>query len=251
MVKGKRFFKKCYIVAVGSEKGWSPSLISKRINSNGGHHQRTITKDTTHVIATAKAWKKQGALIKEALAINDDIDNKRKTKHKKKIHIVSFTWLDDSFLSEKVKGEQPFKWEFIQPKAMQNGEDADDEDSTEEEDDDNEPAKVQKKPNGKTHAKVDGKTAAKKAQEMEEQEPKSHKGMMAQVFEESTNQYVNAKEAAAIKKKQENERRIAEELAEEERKEKEAKKAAAAFKKGAKKCRNEIFSGEYSARPLQ
>lgn len=246
MVKGKRFFNKCYIVAVGSEKGWSPSLISKRINSNGGHHQSKITKDTTHLVATYNAWKKQGGLIKEALAINDDIDNKRKSKHKQKIHIVSFTWLDDSWLAEKAKGEQPFKWEIILPKVMQNGEDADDEDTPDEESGDNEPARTQKKPNGK--AAVNGKASAQNLQAVEE--PRSHKGMMAQVFEESTNQYVNAKEAAAIKKKQENERRIAEELAEEERKEKEAKKAAAAFKKGAKKCRNEIFSGEYCGRAL-
>lgn len=243
MAKGKRFFNKRYIVVVGHEKDWTPTAISKRINNNGGNHQSKINRDTTHLVATSKAWKRQGGLVKDALVLNDDKDNNRSTEQKHRINIVTFDWLDDSWRGEKTKHEDPYRWEKIDPKAMQKGDDTNEEDSSDEQSSNSEPTKTKKKTNGKPNGKAKAKANGKRVQVVDG--PKSHKGLMAQVFQESTDKYVNQAEAAAIKRKQEYERRIADQLAEEERKEKEEKKkAAAAFKKGAKKCRNEIFSGE-------
>lgn len=224
MAPGKRFFNKRYIVAVGTEKEWSSAMISKRINFNGGHHQNKITKDTTHLVVTARAWKAQHETVKEALAVNDDIDNKRNTKHKQRISIVSFDWLDDSWRGEKAKLEEPYKWEKIDPKALKKGANADDQDNPSDDDSDSDSSEIQQKPARKPAGKANAKAKGKKTKENEE--PKSHKGMITEVFQESTDKYVSAKEVAAIQKRQEHERRVMEQLAAEEALQKEKDKVS-------------------------
>ena len=80
--------------------------------------------------------------------------------------------------------------------------------------------------------------------------PRSHSGLLAEVFHESTDKYADPGEIKKLEKKIEEERRIRRELEEEEKREKEAEKTrkrqqqAELFAKGSKKARNEIFSGK-------
>lgn len=207
-----RIFAKCYITNVGYYQEWTPNNISTRVNSNGGHYQQKISNETTHLVVTPKAWKAQGTVVKHALELNRDSG--------RDIKIVSFDWLDDSWNNENRKNETPYQWEKLDPKSKDpKGND--------------EPKKVQKA-NGKQTKEVEG--------------PKSYVGMMAEVFQESTDKFVDATEKKRIEKQIESARRVRAEMEKEEREERELKdkekeKTAATFQKGAKKARNDIFSG--------
>lgn len=219
MAKGSKCFRACSITTVGHDKDWNISNIGSRINANGGHHQgNKITNKTTHLAVTHKQWKTQGQVVKDALALNRD--------SKRSIKIVSFDWLDDVFQNQKRKPEGPYMWEKLAPKN--DGDDSMNEDTS----------KKRKKANPKSTDGVGG--------------PKNHVGMMAEVFQESTEKFVDAKEKKRIQKQMESAKRVREEFEREEREAKEkaerdAKRAAAAFQKGAKKARNQIFSGKYMA----
>ena len=211
----KRTFDKCYISNAGYDSSWSPALISTRVNANGGHYTgTTVTSKTTHVVATPKAWKGQTGAVKQALEQNRDTH--------RDIKIVSFDWLDDTWRNEKKNNATfPYEWTKLDPKSntISKGED--------------EPGNTQKKASGK---------ASK-----EKGEPKSHAGMVAEAFYESTDQFVDEKTKKDMERKIDQQRRVQKTIEEEERaakKAEEAKKAAASFQKGAKKARNDTFSGE-------
>ena len=124
------------------------------------------------------------------------------------IKIVSFDWLEDSVNNKTKKREGPYLWE-------------------------------------KLDATIVKQDAAKARQEKAKKSKKGHVGMMAEVFEDSTKDYVDPKEAREIDRQIEEEKRVQAAMEEEKRLEKEAKrlKHAERFQKGAKKALNEIFSG--------
>jgi hypothetical protein len=132
------------------------------------------------------------------------------------IKIVSFDWLEDSVNNKTKKREGPYLWEIFDA----------------------------------TLTKRD----AAKACEQKTKRRKDHVGMMAEVFEESTKDYVDPKEAREFERHIEKEKRVQAAMKDEKKRlEKEQKrlKHAERFKRGVKKARNEIFSGELSTREFQ
>ena len=77
-------------------------------------------------------------------------------------------------------------------------------------------------------------------------EPKSHVGMLKEVFDESTEKFVSEKERKRVDRQIEEEVRARKAIEEEEKMERHAerRKKAELFGRGAKKARNEIFTGE-------
>ena len=126
------------------------------------------------------------------------------------IKIVSYDWLEDSVNNKSKKREGPYLWQ-----------------------------------------KLDGlsakKDAARKREQKAKEPRKGHVGMMADVFQESTEKFVDPKEARKVEQQIEEERRVKKHLEEEEKKEKkeeERRKKAALFGHGAKRARNDLFTGE-------
>ena len=130
------------------------------------------------------------------------------------IKIVSFDWLEDSVNNKTKKKEGPYLWEKLD-------------------------ASLQKRDAAQKRAD--------KANEPKEQ--KSHVGMLKEVFDESTEKFVSDKERKRVDRQIEEEVRARKAIEEEEKKERaeERKKKAEVFGRGAKKARNEIFTGEYFA----
>ena len=94
----------------------------------------------------------------------------------------------------------------------------------------------------KLYVSASKRDAAKKRQEgADGKEKKGHVGMMAEVFQESTEGFVDDRERKRVEKQIETEKRVREEMEREERDD-QRKKTAELFGKGAKKARNEIFT---------
>ena len=127
------------------------------------------------------------------------------------IKIVNFDWLEDSVNTRSKKRENPYLWEKLDAAiTKQNA------------------AKLrEEKANAKKH--------------------KRHVGLMAELFDDSTDMFVDPKEKRRIQKQIEEERRVKESLAEEalqEKKERERRERAEIMGHGAKKARNDIFTGK-------
>lgn len=212
---GKKTFDKCYISNAGHDSSWKPNHMGTRIRANGGVYVgNKIEAKTTHLVVTPKAWKAQKGPVKQALELNRDTD--------RDIKIVSFDWLDDTWRNEKKNNATfPYEWTKLDPKAnsTSNGEDR--------------PRKTQENASRKSSKENEG--------------PKSHVGMVAEAFYDSTDRFVDEKSKKEMDKKIEQHRRVQKSMEEEEKaakKAEEAKKAAASFQKGAKQARNDTFSGK-------
>ena len=127
----------------------------------------------------------------------------------REIKIVSFDWLEDSWRNG-LKSTRPYEWLRLNTKVNNGGETG-------------QPTKA---PEAET--------------------PKSTVGMMAGVLEESTDRFLDASDKKRIAREVETTRRIQQEIENErlEEKKKEIEKQAYAYQKGAKKARNEIFTGK-------
>ena len=83
---------------------------------------------------------------------------------------------------------------------------------------------------------------------------KGHVGMMAEALQESTDKYVSEREKKRVEKQIEHAKRVREEMEEEQKREKQVKQGKAdlarGFSAGAKKARNEIFSGKLHRAPI-
>lgn len=200
-----RILLKCWITPVGTYKSWTANQLGNWIGNNGGHLQSKITDDTTHLVVHDKAWKSQAILVKQALALNKE--------EGRDIKIVSYDWLEDSFNNKSKKREGPYLWEKLDKLNV-----------------------------------VKQKKAAKDAAKVTEG-PKDHVGLMAEMFDDATKDFVDEKTKRQLERSAEDQRRREREDKEEEKREKaearkeEREKQAKAFGKGAKKARNEIFSG--------
>jgi len=125
------------------------------------------------------------------------------------IKIVSFDWLEDSWRNG-LKSTRPYEWLRLDAKAR-NG--------------------------GKT---------GQPTQTPDSETPKGTVGIMAEVLEESTDKFLDASDKKRIAREVETTRRVQQEMENErlEEKKKEIEKQAYAYQKGAKKARNEIFTGK-------
>lgn len=203
----------CYITTLGSYQNWQPSEIARWIKNQGGRFEARVSESTTHLIVSEKEWKSQSKPIPQVLQQNGATD--------RKIKIVSFDWLHESLHHKTKRSEAPFRWEKIDPKSMK---------------------KTKHSMNVHEDEPVKEYSPVVRG-------PKNHTGMMAEVFHGSTDHFVPEQEKRRIDKEIELQKAAQEQIEREDREAKElaakeeAKKAAEVFKKGAKKARNEIFSG--------
>ena len=194
---------KCYITPVGTYKDWTPSILYKWISNAGGHLESKITDQTTHLVVHDKAWKNMAEMVKKGLQLNKE--------EGRDIKIVSYDWLEDSICNKTRKKEGPYRWEKLDRARLE---------------------REDRKGKGKA---VEG--------------PKGHVGLMAEVFQESTEMFVDEKDRRRMERLAEEQRRVRREMEAEEKREREEarkeerRKQAKLFGKGAKKARNEIFSG--------
>ena len=200
-----RALLKCKIAVAGQYREYGYGKVSGWINNLGGSASASVNKDTTHVVATEKAWKRKDAAVAQAIKLNE--------QGEADIKIVSFDWLEDSVNNKTKKREGPYLW-----------------------------------------TKLDGTVAkhdAARARAEKAKKPKGHVGMMAEVFQQSTEQYVDPRQAKEVERQIKRDQKAREAQEEDERQEKKAKKeqerkkAADAFGRGAKKAKNEIFTGRF------
>ena len=197
-----RALLKCHIAVAGQYREYPYGKVSNWISNLGGSASMSVNSNTTHVVATEKAWKRKDAAVANALKLIE--------QGEADIKIVSFDWLEDSVNNKTRKREGPYLWTKLDS----------------------------------TVAKQD----AARAREEKAKKAKGHAGMMAEVLQASTEQYVDPRQAKALQKQIEREKRAKEQEEAEEReakKEEEPKKKAEAFGRGAKKARNDLFTGKF------
>ena len=206
MVKGGKALAKCAIVISGSYKDVPAPKVSGWATNLGARVHSSVNASTTHVVASKKAWERKDAAVQTALKYNQD--------GAADIYIVSFDWLEDSVNNRSKKKEGPYLWEKLDA----------------------------------AHNK-----AAKKAEKAEAVKgAKSGPGMMHEVLQGGTEGYVDERDRKKVERQIEEERRVKKQMEEEEKREKEEAKArekrkkAEVYAKGAKKARNEIFTGDSS-----
>ena len=122
------------------------------------------------------------------------------------VKIVSYDWLEDSANERTKKREDPFLWERLDKASLERWKKA-----------------------RREEGRDDG-----------GEEKMSHVGMIAEVFHESTDKFLDEKEKGRIDKKIKEDRKIRAEMEAEEKAEK--RKLANTFQKGAKKARSELIS---------
>ena len=96
----------CNIAVAGQYKDYPASKVGGWITGVGGRVEAKISKTTTHLVASGRAWERQDALIKAALKLNLDADEAC-------VKIVSFDWLEDCLVNKSKKREGPYLWEKL------------------------------------------------------------------------------------------------------------------------------------------
>lgn len=196
--------KRCYITVAG-DLGPTRKYEQLKgwITTAGGKLSKTITIDTTHLVCTEKQWKAQIELVRKALEIKDQ----------QPIKIVHEDWLEHSLMQTTKKKEGVYLWEKIDKASMT--------------------------------AKKQAEKLAKRA-ENETKEKRPPGGILGEALKQHTDDLLGVKEREKIERqrKKDKEREIYAREEERQAKRKLSKEAhAAIYKKGAKKARNEIFSG--------
>lgn len=168
-------------------------------------------------MCSEKTWKAQPNAIKAALAANEKLNgspagsSESSGGGKKAVKIVSPDWLEDAVEQQRKPKEGAYSWERSDRAALELGKKAD--------------------------------KAAAKA-EKEAMGPRSTQGLMAEVLQESTAQHISEAEKRQLEKELQRRREeAAREVREKEEEKRREKEQAAVFRRGAKKARNEVFSG--------
>ncbi|KAK0280658.1 hypothetical protein LTR54_006684 [Friedmanniomyces endolithicus] len=192
---------------------WTKASLDRWIGHAKGRAITKFTSNTTHVVCTEKAYQQQTGDIRAAVAAR---------KKGERFHIVSPEWLAETLSQQKRAKESEFSWE-----------------------------KLAKSSGGRGRKK---KRRSSSDVEDEEEEavvkrPKTAGGLLREVFQEHTEQFVSEGERRALKgviEREEEVKRQAVLAEEKERTEMRAKaEKEAVFRKGAKKARNEIFSDNH------
>jgi len=191
---------------------WTKASLDRWIGHAKGRAITKFTSNTTHVVCTEKAYQQQTGDVRAAIAAR---------KKGERFHIVSPEWLAQTLSQQKRAKESEFSWEKLAKSSSGRGRKKKKKSSSDVEDEEEE-------------------AAVKKW-------PKTAGGLLREVFQEHTEQFVSEGEKRALRGVIEREEEVKRQavLAEErERKEMRAKaEKEAVFRKGAKKARNEIFSG--------
>lgn len=204
--KGSRALANCYIV-------WAGFTSAERTKTGGwlanlsGSIQANVTATTTHVVASNSAWTKGSKVLDAAIDENENRDNK-----KAEIKIVSYTWAEDCAYNKVKKSEGPYLCEKIW-----------------------------------VAYKGDGKPTPGKPVANDGFGPRSHAGLLKEAVLESTEQHVDERARNDLQKeikRLEKERKIEEQMRQQD--EEEARmQGAQIFQRGAKKARNDLFTGEW------
>ena len=193
-------------------RSWNRDNFEKWTKNAGGRLYPKFTDDTTHLVISEKVWKQQGQPVQQAF------EARERGRH---IKIISPDWLQDCLESQLKRPEGPYSWEKLDKAAMQEAKKLE-----------KETARIEKQMTG----------------------PQTTSGLMKEVFQQETERHVDPREKERMEREIEEQRRVQRQMAEEEAKkamdekkeaiERKKKEQAALFRKGAKKARNEIFSGE-------
>ncbi|TKA35539.1 hypothetical protein B0A54_13126 [Friedmanniomyces endolithicus] len=193
---------------------WTKASLDRWIGHAKGRAITKFTSNTTHVVCTEKAYQQQTGDIRAAIAAR---------KKGERFHIVSPEWLKETLSLQKRAKESEFSWE-----------------------------KSAKSSGGKRNKKKKSSSDVEDEEEAEavvKKGPKTAGGLLREVFEEHTEQFVSEGERKALRGVLEREEEVKKQAAlaeERERKEIRAKaEKEAVFRKGAKKARNEIFSDNH------
>ncbi len=186
---------------------WTKASLDRWI----GRAITKFTSNTTHVVCTEKAYQQQTGDIRAAVAAR---------KKGERFHIVSPEWLAETLSQQKRAKESEFSWEKLAKSSGGRG----------------------RKKKKKSSSDVED-----EEEEAVVKRPKTAGGLLREVFQEHTELFVSEGERRALKgvfEREEEVKRQAVFAEERERKEMRAKaEKEAVFRKGAKKARNEIFSG--------
>lgn len=178
---------------------------SNWIRSLGGHTSTNLNTHTTHVVCSEAVWKSDYNKVLEQAFE----ENERRKKNQ--INFVSYQWLGDCATDRSKKGEGPYRCERIYSSKK---------------------AKAQK---------------ASKSNGNGLQEPKSQKALVKDMLTEQTEKHLDERSRQDIEEavRQKEKLEKIEEAARVEEEKAQRKKTADAFKRGAKKARNEIFTGTW------
>jgi hypothetical protein len=217
MPKGSKAMQGCVVVLAGfghqdqkDGTNWATNL-GARISSK-------VDSGTTHVIASQAAWVAKQKNVESALKENEA----RQSRGAAEIKIVTMQWLEDSSWNRTKKSEGSYLWQKMPKKRT----------------------KATGQASSKTSTGVEG--------------PKNAAGMMTETLMNATEQHVDEdfnrsteKEKKRLQKQKDLEEQARQEQ-EAEDQERERKKQrhqeAEVFQKGAKKARNELFSGAHRAK---
>jgi hypothetical protein len=209
MPKGSRALAQpqCNIAIAGFSHGEKDNA-RKWVGNMGGKTVSSIDRNTTHVIASKSAWKSGHKIIDQAAKENET------RNFRAEINIVTMSWIEDSSVARTKKAEGPYLWEKMPRDNTHNGQES---------------------------SGFGGEKVVKK--------PSTQK-MMKDVLLESTEMHADEefnrateKEIKALEKRKKLEERVRKE---EEKAAKAQMDEAEVFMKGAKKARNDIFTGASS-----
>ncbi|KAK1815107.1 hypothetical protein LTR12_010531 [Friedmanniomyces endolithicus] len=193
---------------------WTKASLDRWIGHAKGRAITKFTSNTTHVVCTEKAYQQQTGDVRAAVAAR---------KKGERFHIVSPEWLAETLSQQKRAKESEFSWEKLAKSSGGRG-------------------RKKKKKSSSDVEEEEEEAVVKKG-------PKTAGGLLREVFQEHTEQFVSEGERRALRgvfEREEEGKRQAVLAEERERKEMRAKaEKEAVFRKGAKKARNEIFSDNH------
>ncbi|KAM0719572.1 hypothetical protein Q7P37_003702 [Cladosporium fusiforme] len=184
-------------------------------NAGGTFQNQFDDETTTHLIVDEKVWKNKTSVVQAALAVNESEDSR-------KVFIVSPEWIEDCLSEWKKSRESTYLWEKLDPAAPTQSD-------------------RQKKKNGKKPGDEDDDLVAG---------PRGHVAMMGEVFQESTESYINDRDRRLLEDQIAGEKKAQKEAEDAEAARKAAKEAAvkqqskeraAEMKKSVKRGRGEVF----------
>lgn len=203
MAKGRKVLANANIFFAGINNADLKSA-SPWINNLGGRTSSNMNSHVTHVVCSEAAWY---ADHHKVLAKAFDEDDKRSKGNE--IKFVSFQWIEDCATTKSKKSEGPYRCERIW---------------------------ASKKAHSAAGANADGKVP---------REPRAHKGMVTDMIAEQTEKHLDERSRKEIEDaiRQKDKRERIEEAARLEEERAQRRKTAETFSRGAKKARNDIFSG--------
>lgn len=210
---GASALKGCHIVVHGQVRSdWPVQKIKQWVEHLGGvaSFKSKIAEETTHLVVPEKEWRSRGPFVQEVLEA---------TENGHDILIVSSEWLEDCLNNRAKRSESRYLWANLDMRSMKLND---------------------------HQAKQSSKQA---------KQPGNIQGLMAQTFLQTTEAHITDSDRKKIAQQQEKEAQAQEEADNEarlhfkdHRERMSIPEQAAVFRRGAKRARNEILSGESCTR---